>query len=330
VILNKNNWLFLLLSCLLWFSSKAAFTGHIQLDSTWARVAYLALIPNLEESLTLNKDFILEAAPINAVGNYVFKAQFLPETQALYRVHFVKKGDPPATLILGGPNENHFFFIGKKNTPLAFTLSLSADAISDMTIAGEGPNQQIAEIVKWRKEFENLAEGGTSLKADLLNAAFDEKMRAIADTAQNLLVGLFAIHQGDFYRNRTENPELYFDFLNRWQGNSTAYFKDFALNFKPQKATIDYKAIAIGLILGFALALIFVLIAKRFKTFAKPVESNLQLLSVQEKKVYRLLQEGKTNKEISMEYSIGLSTVKTHVSSVLSKMQVKSRKELMV
>ncbi len=42
-----------------------------------------------------------------------------------------------------------------------------------------------------------------------------------------------------------------------------------------------------------------------------------------------MLQEGKTNKEISEEHNIGVNTVKSHVSSILSKLKLKSRREVM-
>ncbi|CAN0606043.1 unnamed protein product, partial [Ectocarpus sp. 12 AP-2014] len=54
----------------------------------------------------------------------------------------------------------------------------------------------------------------------------------------------------------------------------------------------------------------------------------LKSLSIQERKIYSLLKEGKSNKEISEEYNIGVSTVKSHVSSIYTKLSVKSRKEI--
>lgn len=48
-------------------------------------------------------------------------------------------------------------------------------------------------------------------------------------------------------------------------------------------------------------------------------------LTERETEVLRLLAAGKANKEIAMELSIGEKTVKTHVSSILSKLDVQSR-----
>ena len=55
----------------------------------------------------------------------------------------------------------------------------------------------------------------------------------------------------------------------------------------------------------------------------------LKTLSVQERKIFEMLKQGATNKEISEAFNIGISTVKTHVSSILTKLNMKSRKEVM-
>jgi DNA-binding NarL/FixJ family response regulator len=52
---------------------------------------------------------------------------------------------------------------------------------------------------------------------------------------------------------------------------------------------------------------------------------NPQSLTARETDVLRLLAQGKANKEIAAELTIGEKTVKTHVSSILSKLGVQSR-----
>lgn len=52
-------------------------------------------------------------------------------------------------------------------------------------------------------------------------------------------------------------------------------------------------------------------------------------LSRQEKNIKALIMQGKTNKEIANELFISLSTVKTHITSIYSKLNVKGRHELL-
>jgi len=56
-------------------------------------------------------------------------------------------------------------------------------------------------------------------------------------------------------------------------------------------------------------------------------ENLLAILTSKEVLVLRLLAESKTNKEIASELFVELSTVKTHVNNIYSKLSVSNRKE---
>ncbi len=60
----------------------------------------------------------------------------------------------------------------------------------------------------------------------------------------------------------------------------------------------------------------------------KDSQQMAHLLSNQEKRVLSLLKKGKTNKEISSELHIEVSTVKSHLHKIYSRLGVKSRKEI--
>lgn len=73
-----------------------------------------------------------------------------------------------------------------------------------------------------------------------------------------------------------------------------------------------------------ALLLAFVVIKKSYyKTSA------VQELSRQENTIRTLIEQGKTNKEIASELFISLSTVKTHITNIYSKLNVSNRQELL-
>ncbi|PIB28277.1 hypothetical protein BFP75_06120 [Maribacter sp. 4G9] len=52
-------------------------------------------------------------------------------------------------------------------------------------------------------------------------------------------------------------------------------------------------------------------------------------LSKQERNIRYLILEGKSNKEIANELFISLSTVKSHISNIYSKLRVSDRRELL-
>ena len=84
-------------------------------------------------------------------------------------------------------------------------------------------------------------------------------------------------------------------------------------------------AFIIGLILIFML--IGIILFQKF--YKKKTKNPLSDLTLQERKIFILLQQGKSNKEIADECSISISTVKSHVNNIFSKMKVSSRKEIL-
>lgn len=310
-----------------------AYTGKIALNDSWNGVAYLSLIPAFEEMYTLNKDFIVGTARLDAQGSFQFSTEILPQQASLYRVHFVKKEDPTATLIMGGPHENHFFFVAGRNDALRMELLDRDQPISSTDITGAGVNTVIAEINQYQHTYQQMNGENPALKAQLLDRAYEEQLMVIADTTEYYMAGLYAIYQGNLYKNRINHPEVYESFLERWKEQKSPYMLDFAkqLNLPSKEASSALPlllAVFLGMLLGGAG--VYLVLNKRSVAQNVPVvEDNVALLSVQEKKIYRLLQQGMSNKEISMEHNIGINTVKSHVSSILSKMKVKSRKEIM-
>ena len=78
------------------------------------------------------------------------------------------------------------------------------------------------------------------------------------------------------------------------------------------------------LVLLLALPVAIFLLRKRSRA-----NSGFSELTVQERRVFSFLQQGLSNKEISDELGVSLSTVKTHVNNIYSKLKISSRKEVM-
>jgi DNA-binding CsgD family transcriptional regulator len=80
------------------------------------------------------------------------------------------------------------------------------------------------------------------------------------------------------------------------------------------------------------LGLLFMVVALSFvivKTRNKRQELPVSVLSKQERTVRGLILQGKSNKEIANELFISLSTVKTHITNIYSKLNVANREELL-
>jgi len=67
----------------------------------------------------------------------------------------------------------------------------------------------------------------------------------------------------------------------------------------------------------------------KYKSKFRRSTSKLQAeLSPQEERVYKAIENNKTNKEIAAELFISVSTVKTHINSIYKKLNISSRKEI--
>ncbi len=71
-------------------------------------------------------------------------------------------------------------------------------------------------------------------------------------------------------------------------------------------------------------------IVKRLMQRVRQDQPAIEPLTAKEKEVLQQLVKGKSNKEISAELYISETTVKTHVSSILQKLQVKDRTQAVI
>lgn len=71
-------------------------------------------------------------------------------------------------------------------------------------------------------------------------------------------------------------------------------------------------------------------IVKKLMQRVRQEKPAIEPLTAKEKEVLRQLVQGKSNKEISAVLYISETTVKTHVSSILQKLQVKDRTQAVI
>ena len=64
------------------------------------------------------------------------------------------------------------------------------------------------------------------------------------------------------------------------------------------------------------------------KSDTESIEVLYDKLTLKEREILGLIKEGKANKEIANQLFIGVSTVKSHINKIYSKLEVRSRKEV--
>lgn len=307
-------------------NSQPGIKGNLVIDTAiWASVAYLSLIPDFDNMYTMSNEFIIDKTIIDGTGSFTFNTHYLPNEDVLIRFHVSKKGDLPASLIIGGKDENHFFFIANRNSTITIKDTSNSEFVKDIVLGGYLPNQTLQNVDRIANYLDTASFNGPIIKTELIRSAIYEKLRSIADTCSNPLVSLYALYKSKFDRNYSVNQQFYKNFLIKWRHQKDSYFLEFRKKLPSSWANRIGFSIFLGLIsltIGFLICLAYFVLFKR-----KP--NLLQDLGVQERKIFALLLEGKSNKEISEILIIGLSTVKSHVNNIYKKLGINSRKDLM-
>lgn len=296
--------------------------GNIKVDSTWSSKIYLSAIPSFDKMFTMSNAMILSVSNIDDGGDFFIDTSFLPNEERFYRIHIAKKNAPPASLIIGGKDENHLFIIANRNSNIELRKESITDPISRVHFINNSENEAISRINSIARLVDSAGIKETYLKREFITKGIQEELRFIADTASNNLVSLYALYKSRYESNYPINQQFYKDYIEKWSTTTSSYFTQFKNSLPIKNEKQPYSHIIIG-ILCFTLG---VLGGYYIWVFRK--SSKLKSLSLQERKIFYLLKEGKTNKEISEDLNIGISTVKSHASNIYSKLNINSRKDI--
>ena len=305
--------------------SQTGIEGQLLIDTAiWRPIAYLSLIPDLDNLNTMSYDMIVDKSVIDDSGRFSFKTQYLPANENLFRIHVARKIDPMVSLIIGGRDENYIFVIANNHSQVFIKDSCNLEFIRDALISGYYPNKMIHRIDVLANYLDTTTFNGTPVKNELIKSAVCAKLRFIADTCSNPLVSLYALYKSKFEKNYPINQQFYRNFLSKWKHDKSSYFVTFRKKIPVTKSIgigFSILLIAIAFMTGFCICFFLIKLFRENKNL-------LQDLSVQERKIFGLILEGKSNKEISDILNIGLSTVKSHVNSIYSKLGINSRKDV--
>ncbi|MBN1388597.1 MAG: helix-turn-helix transcriptional regulator [Bacteroidales bacterium] len=301
-------------------------TVDIETDTTiWAPVAYLSLIPDFNYLNTISYNHIIEQSGISKEGLYEFSTEYLPEEEHLYRVHFSKKGDPPASLILGGRDHNHFFLFAERNSNISVTVKSGNRFINDLIFQGYSPNKALQGINTMLEALDSIDQNGNIVNREYAIEAIYEDIKTYADTCSFPLPSLYALYNINYAKDYDNNPAFYRRYLHKWRSQKSLYFREFRSSIRG-----EIKPSWLIVIIAGSVMLSIILTMYLYSRLKKKNNKNpLSELTIQERKVFNLLKQGKSNKEIAEECSVSVSTIKSHVNSIYSKLDVRSRRDIL-
>ncbi len=320
---------FILLFNLLFFpclNAQPGIKGKIDLDTTrWAPMAYLSKIPDFTQLYLVSSEVIINRVKIDRNGNFFFDIKDLSAEEHIYRIHFSKQGDPATSLIIGGIDENHVFLIASNQSDIGIRIRGGHNLIGRVTFSGYLPNKALQEINQLTGFLDTLDFYGPAVNRDFVRQAVYDKLRQYADTCTNPLISLYALYHSRFESDFPKNKAYYKNYLRKWKKEDSEYFKAFRAQIPIKEGPDMLPFLIFGLVIVLAGAGVFIF--RRMKR--KQGKNQYQLLTVQERKIFGLLKDGRSNKEISEEFGIGLSTVKSHVNSIYTKLNISSRTDVM-
>ena len=164
-----------------------------------------------------------------------------------------------------------------------------------------------------------------------------ETREYMRDSLQILLVKLLSIQNLDdrdlLDRDIKDNPDYYLDLLQKLRQSDLdpSSYANYEIRIQAVNQDIiqrKYYVSSAFNVVGLLLIMLLGLWLIRNKKRAP--QAPLAPLSKQENNIKDLIIEGKTNKEIAEELFISISTVKTHITNIYSKLNVSNRKELIL
>jgi DNA-binding CsgD family transcriptional regulator len=283
---------------------------------------YLSLIPGFDELYYMSSDMIISRSEIGGGGNFLFDISFLSADDQIYRLHITKKGDTPASLIIGGKDENHFFLIANNTANIHVVNGRHTPPFKDLFFVDSPENTILHETISLLYHADSLSAEGGEAKRRIIDEKLQKDLMVVADTSQNFLVAAFALYKSRIEINYFKNTLFFKKYFKKWENEQNRYLINIR-NRLPEESHLNnsYSWVHISVFAGLGILLAFVM-------YKKSKENRVKRLSIQERKIFELLKSGASNQEISDELHIGISTVKSHVSSIYAKLKIKSRRDI--
>lgn len=319
------------------------FSGIVNddfIDST----VYLTSIDDYKKNTVFLTEKIIQESKIDSLGQFTFEGDFLPEKNKFYKI-YVDKCNESVTdynhLLNHCDDSNYIIFIANNNDSIFFPLNNFEQMFCSIQYT-RNENIAIHKIDSVQETLLiDLQDSKSDKQRNIIYINYFKKLQAYSKTLNEPLAELYAyqlysdeksfsrisyledLKSSSYYENLEEKLEKKYPnsyYLNQYKED---LYRDKAHDF------IDnYKILIVILTLLLAISILFNFLLIHKKKKKKIVVNYKSVLSPQEQKVFELMNEKITNKEIAEKLFISLSTVKTHINNIYSKLGISSRKEI--
>lgn len=336
------------------FTAQAKYTiqGTVNFVDDWQPTIYLAAIDKLDkltDYYRTSADLVVSVAPIQADGSFILTGDNLPSESRFYRLYLLKEDSREyETCLFVSVNDHNFIHLILHNdSQLKITADQEAySPFGNYLINGDGENlamRQLADIVYPSFDFYKFQ---FQTERKLSEEKLQQNLKYFSDTCHSPIVSLAAVVNTDFDLYFETDRYFYEDFGERLKKElpHSSYTKNYfrklnyygfeETNALPSWVFLSLGFFAISLLIMSGLTFYFYKKSKTIsstsppKTTTEDIANLYDKLTLKEREILGLIQEGKANKEIANQLFIGVSTVKSHINKIYSKLEVKSRKEV--
>ena len=343
--MQKLLFLFLCYSSLA--NAQFLFSGKVNTEFQDA-TAYLSVVDDCYKKSLFITEAILMEAPVDSVGNFSFQGTMLDQKNKIYKIHIDKCNDRITDfkhLMNHCDASREILFIANVRDSIFFPLNDLDQVFCAVSNAKPYHNALLEIDDLHEKLFADLQFSKSDLQRQTIYKNHFLSLQKFAKTFHEPLAELYAynLYSDEKSFSRTaylkdlKKSNYYKDLLLRLKQAypKSTYVRNYQFALKRDKYPfLDENSFFSKKLLFFvlfvSLLINFVFFYKQFQSKKNPKTAPIdykQVLTNQEQKVFELM-SSQSNKEIAATLFVSVSTVKTHINSIYSKLGIASRREI--
>lgn len=347
-MLKRNITLFVLTILTLASKPVGAFviTGTIpSVTKCYYPRVYLAALNNIDGFSGISTNQIIARVDLDSTGRFKLNGDFLPADKRFYRLYLTKDTETNAYVSIG-QNENYIILILDNTSVIHIECGNICANFPDFAITGMPESGALASIKASEKKIHaNLQDSNISdTKITLLQNQLLKEYKAFADTSSQVLPALIPamfVVKIEKYANNKAFLDRFLARLKKEMPQSvyTTQFEKI-LNEEIAKSgdrkngeknyLIWFVLAGAGLIISVGINLYLYNKLRAVTAIVSPSEAvdYLSLLTIKEKQILLMVDDGLSNKEIAEKLNVEVSTIKSHVSRIYQKTNIKNRSQV--
>lgn len=323
--------------------SQFKFSGEVNEEFRHSNI-YLSLIDNYKQGNVFLTEKIIQEVQVDSLGLFEFKGDFLPSENKFYKIYIDKCNNNITDYnhLLNHCNEsNYLVFIANNFDEIHFPLN-NLDQMFCSFNYSRIQNVAIQKIDSIQETLLlSLHESKSDEQRKIIFTNYNKELQKFSESLNEPLAELYSYHlyshevsfSRPYYIKDLENSEYYNSLLKRLETSypNSTYTSQFKNDIERDRLAFKKDTPNPFIIILTVLLLISFLVNIFFFKKQKAKKSKLdykKILSTQEQKVFELMKNNLSNKEISEALFISVSTVKSHINNIYSKLKISSRKDI--